>query len=112
MWLVFGTAISSGRRFQMYQDILRESEIYQLIMQEGEERGREAEHQRRLEDQRRTILRIVQAKFPQMARLAIDRTNAVTDLEELEDLIVYMGLAQTEDEAYQYLTRSEKKESN
>lgn len=93
----------------MYQDILRDSEIYQLIMQEGEEKGREAEHQRRLQDQRRAILRIVQAKFPEQARCAIDRTNAINDPEELEDIIVYMGLAQTEDEAYQYLTRSGKK---
>lgn len=97
------------RRFQMYQDILRDSEIYQMIMQEGEEKGREEEHQRRLQDQRRAILRIVQAKFPDLARIAIDLTNTITDPEQLEDVTVYMGLAQTADEAYQYLTRPNKK---
>ncbi|HVB73484.1 MAG TPA: hypothetical protein VNE38_08000 [Ktedonobacteraceae bacterium] len=88
------------RRFQMYQDILRDSEIYQLIMQEGIEKERLVQ----LEHQRRTILRIVQTKFPKLARLAIDQTNALTDPEKLEDLIVFMGLSQTEEEAHQYLT--------
>lgn len=46
----------------MYQDILRDSEIYQMIMQEG----REEERRRKLQDQRLTILRIMQASSPSL----------------------------------------------
>ena len=92
----------------MYQDILRDSEIYQMIMQEGIEEGiekeRQLQQQQKLQDQRRTIQRIVQTKFPKLARLAIEQTNAITDPAKLEDLIVFMGLSQTEEEAHQYLT--------
>ncbi len=96
------------RRFQMYQDILHESEIYQMIMQEGVEKERLIQ----LEHQRRIILRIVQTKFPKLARLAIDQTNTITDPEKLEDLIVFMGLSQTEEEAQQYLTGTNDKAKN
>ncbi len=96
------------RRFQMYQDILHESEIYQMIMQEGVEKERLIQ----LEHQRRIILRIVQTKFPKLARLAIDQTNTITDPEKLEDLIVFMGLSQTEEEAQQYLTGINDKAKN
>ena len=96
------------RRFRMYQDILRDSEIYQMIMQEGIEEGiekeRQLQQQQKLQDQRRTIQRIVQTKFPKLARLAIEQTNSITDSAKLEDLIVFMGLSQTEEEAHQYLT--------
>src|SRR5260370_35182725 len=90
------------RRVRMYQDILRDSEIYQMIMQEGIEEGiekeRQLQQQQKLQDQRRTILRIVQTKFPKLARLAIDQTSELTDPQKLEDLIVFMGLSQTEEE--------------
>ncbi len=92
----------------MYQDILRDSEIYQLIMEEGAEK----ERLQQLSHQRRTLVRIVQTKFPNLARIAIDQTNTITDPEELEDLTIYMGLAQTEDEAYQYLIHTSKKGNN
>jgi len=88
----------------MYQDMLRDTEIYQIIMQEGAEKERMLQ----LDHQRRAILRIVQTKFPKLARLAIEQTDSITDSEKLEDVTVYMGLAQTEDEAYQYLTGSNK----
>lgn len=97
------------RRFQMYQDILHESEIYQMIMQEGIEKERLQQQLQQLELQRRTILRIVQTKFPKLARLAIEQTNTITDPEKLEDLIVFMGLSQTEEEAHQYLTGTSEK---
>ena len=96
----------------MYQDILHESEIYQMIMQEGIEKERLQQQLHQLELQRRTILRIVQTKFPKLARLAIEQTNAITDPEKLEDLIVFMGLSQTEEEAHQYLTGSSDKTQN
>jgi len=99
------------RRFQLYQDILHESEIYQMIMQEGIEKERLQQQLQQLELQRRTILRIVQTKFPKLARLAIDQTSALTDPEKLEDLIVFMGLSQTE-EAQQYLTGTNDKAKN
>jgi hypothetical protein len=73
-----------------------------MIMQEGVEKERLIQ----LEQQRRIISRIVQTKFPKLARLAIDQTSALTDPETLEDLIIFMGLSQTEEEAQQYLTET------
>ena len=91
----------------MYQDILRDSEIYQMIMQEG----REEERRRELQDQRLTILRIMQA-FPKLARLAIDLIEQTTDTKKLQDLTVSMSISQAEDEARQYLTEINRKDQN
>ena len=96
------------RRFQMYQDILRDSEIYQLIMREGQEKGREEEHQRRLQDQRQNILSFVQVRFPELVPLATQQLSSITDIELLQHLLLKVSLSKTIDEARQYLATSKK----
>jgi predicted transposase YdaD len=100
------------RRFRMQHDILWDTPIYQLILEEGREKGMQQGMQQALQEQRSTIQRIVQTKFPKLARLAIGKTEAIADKEKLQDLIVYMSIAQTEADAHQYLLDIDKADAN
>lgn len=93
------------RRFRMFQDILRESEIYQLIVEEGREEGREEATQRELEDLRQLLLSFMQARFPELASFAIQQVSNIADIAILKDLTLKVGLSQTSEEVYQLLTR-------
>lgn len=83
----------------MYQDILRNTEIYQIIMQEGVEKG----HQQELHDLRQILLGFVQAKFQELVPLVTKQTAHITDTEMLKHLTLKVGLAQTLEEARQLL---------
>lgn len=87
------------RRFRMYQDILRNSEIYQIIMQEGVEKG----HQQELHDLRQILLGFIQARFQELVPLVTKQTAHITDIEMLKHLTLKVGLAQTLEEARQLL---------
>ncbi len=104
------------RRFRMQHDILWDTPIYQLILQEGREegiqQGIQQTLQQKLQEQRALVQRVVQTKFPKIARLAIEKTDAIVDENKLQDLIVYMGIAQTEADARQYLLDIDKPETN
>lgn len=96
------------RRFRMQHDILWDTPIYQLILEEG----REEERTKLQKQERFTIQRIVKAKFPRLAQLAIDKTEAISDMEKLQNLNVYVSVAQTEADARQYLNEIDKQETN
>jgi len=103
-------------RFKMFQDILRDTEIYKLIMEEGHEKGVaegiqkgraegklegiQEQQQRELEHQRQMLLRFVQARFPSLLQFATRQVATITDINILENLIYKIGLAEeiTEDE--------------
>ncbi len=87
----------------MYQDILRDTDIYQMIMQEGVEKGIQQQQQQDLQDQRLLLLRIIQARFPKLADFATEQTSNLTDLATLRELIVNISISQTLEEARQYL---------
>ena len=91
----------------MYQDILRDTDIYQMIIQEGIEKGVEKgiqqQQQQDLQDLRLSLLRIIQARFPKLAGFATEQTSNVTDLATLRELIVNISISQTPEEARQYL---------
>ena len=99
------------RRFQMLQDVLRDSWAYQEIMQEGLEKGlqkeleegrqegREEERQQRLKDQRQLLVTLVEVHFPNIAQLARERADAMKDPEMLQRLILRMVAVQKEEEA-------------
>ncbi len=95
------------RRFRMYQDILRDSEIYQIIMQEGVEKGIEKGvekgHQQELQDLRQILLGFIQARFQELVPIATKQTANITDTEILKHLTLNVGLAQTLEEARQLL---------
>ena len=83
------------KRFAMYRDIIHDTEIYQIILQEGREEGRkesrEALHQ--------VILLTVQSRFPELTAFATERVNAVTDLSVLQKLTLDIVSASSTDQA-------------
>ena len=79
----------------MLRDALRDSWAYQEIMQEGREEG--------LQEQRLTLLEVVQARFPDVEPLAKKTVDSISDLALLRRLIVKISVIQTEEEAKQAL---------
>ena len=79
----------------MLRDVLRDTWAYQEIMQEGVEMG--------LQEQRLTLLEVVQARFPDVESLAKKTVDSIGDLAVLRRLIVKMSVTQTEEEAKQAL---------
>lgn len=92
----------------MQHGILWDTPIYQLILQEG----REEERTKLQKQERITVQRIVKAKFPRLAELAIEKTQVTSDMNKLQDLTVYLSIAQTEADARQYLLDIDKPETN
>ncbi len=78
-------------------DILRDTPIYQEILLEGREEGREAGS---LETARHILQILTQNRFPALASLAEEQATAINNLTLLDDIIVKIGLAQTEGDAY------------
>ncbi len=68
--------------------------------------------QKTLQEQRSIIQRVVQTKFPKLARLAIEKTEATSDITKLQDLNVYLSIAQTEADARQYLLDVNKQDAS
>lgn len=87
------------RRFSMFQDILRESPIYQEIV----EQGRDEERRRGLQRQRQTLTSFVQRHFSEITALAKQRADGITDPEVLQTAILRLLDAQTVEEARQIL---------
>src|SRR5437763_13225648 len=68
-------------RFKMLRDALRDSWAYQEIMQEGA-----------LQEQRLTLLEVVQSRFPGIEPLAKKTVDSISDLAVLRRLIVKMSV--------------------
>jgi len=99
------------RRLHEMHNILRESPFYQEILQEGREEGLEKGLQEGLEKGlqvlRETLLKVVQARFPKMVRLAKGQAAIIDDPAELENLIVKVSIAQDAKEAKRALLDEE-----
>src|SRR6266568_9037819 len=103
------------RRFQVLQDALRDTWAYQEIMQEGWEEGlqkgivegrvegRAEERLQRLKDQRELLMTLVQMHFPNLTELAQRQANAAEDPEALQQLVLKLVAAQTQEQAEQVL---------
>jgi len=81
-------------------DVLRETWIYQEIKQQVQEE----EQQHYLEEQRQTLLKIAQTRFPRIESLAKKVAENVTEPSLLRDLIVKISTARIEKEARQGLS--------
>ncbi|HKF38170.1 MAG TPA: hypothetical protein VKB35_14845 [Ktedonobacteraceae bacterium] len=81
------------------QNILRETWAYREIIQEGE---LQALHQ--------AVLDIVQERFPEIVPFARKQIDAIREPEILRRLNVKMSIAQTSEEALQYLFTLDKSE--
>jgi predicted transposase YdaD len=95
----------------MYQDILKESWVYQEIGQEfleqGIEKGREEECQR----QSQMLMSFVQTHFPEITALAKQQTEKIKDPEVLQSVILKLIAAQRLEEARQILLDINKSEA-
>ena len=99
----------------MHRDVLRDSWAYQEILQEGLqkglekgreeglEKGLEKERQQRLKDQRQMLMTIVETHFPNVAQLAKKQAHAIKDPQVLQNLVLKVFAAQTEEQAMQML---------
>ncbi len=89
------------RRFLMYQDILRDTEIYQLIMQEGREQGiKQGREQgikqvreQELQDLRQLLLSLISRRFISLYPTASKIVAKITAKETLQGLILTAGTA-------------------
>jgi predicted transposase YdaD len=96
------------RRFAMFQDILRESYVYQTILREGLEEGLEQGLEKGLEQGReqtlrQTLMTYVETRFPKLALLAEQQTSTIKDATVLHTVLAKLFMIQTPEEAEQYL---------
>jgi hypothetical protein len=94
VWLDYGM-VWFKRRFSMFQDILRESPIYQELVEQGLEKG--------IQGQREMLLGFVQMRFPELLALAKQRTEGITDPDLLPSMSHKLFAAQTLEEARRIL---------
>ena len=99
----------------MYQDIFRDTPAYQHILaigreegleegrEKGLEEGREEVQQRRLLSLRPKLLTLVQTRFPKLKTLMRGQIAIIQEPEILEDLLLKVAIAQTQEEAQDYL---------
>ena len=92
------------RRFLMIDDLLNESWVFQEWRQQALEEGMQRERKEEIQRQREMLLAFVQARFPALEQLAEERGNALNDLEQLQALILNVGLAPSEQEAKMFLS--------
>ena len=100
----------------MFQDILRETWVYQEIGQEffeeglekGFEKGREEERKQRIQEQRQMLMSLVQIHFPDIIDLARQQAEHINDPEVLQTLNLKLIATQRLDEAKQILFEADK----
>ena len=85
----------------MFEDALKHSWAYQEILQEGEQKGLQTE----LQGLRQLLESFVQVRFPNSMELAKERVSAIEQPKVLQEMILKIGIAQTEEEARQILSR-------
>jgi len=111
------------RRFAVFQDILRSSPAFRQIFAEGEEEGLEAGLQKGLTEGREKghkegreearkelaqslradLLTVVRQRFPKLRAFARREAGLIESPDILKDLLVKVALAQTVEEAQNYL---------
>lgn len=102
------------RRFRMLQDIIRDTEIYQYIMQEGREQGVEQgieqEKQKELRRLCQMLVTFVQARSNDLVPFATKQAEKINDVETLNTLALKVGLAQNVEEIRRYLNAVDEKD--
>ncbi len=87
------------RRFRMFQDIIRDTEIYQYIMHEGVEQERQQE----LKRLRQMLMAFVQAHYTELIPLAERKAEEINSVEVLNELALNVGLARSKEDVRRYL---------
>jgi predicted transposase/invertase (TIGR01784 family) len=104
------------RSFKEMHDILHDTPIYQLILEEGREKGLEEGREKGLEQARKEerlnlrliLVNIAQARFPDLVDMVKARTNSIEDINALRQLVINFGTAQDSEKIQQYLTTGDK----
>jgi len=110
----------------MFQDIIRDTEIYQYIMHEGLEQGIEQgreqgikqgleqgieqEKQETLQRQRQILIAFVQARYIELVPFASTQAEQINNIDVLNKLTLNVGLAQNLEEVRRYLQEASSKE--
>ncbi len=97
------------RRFRMFQDIIRDTEIYQYIKQEGREEEKEQARQQELQHLRQMLMAFVQARSTELIPLAQKKAEEITSIETLNELTLNVGLAQSAEDIRRYLEEAKDK---
>lgn len=103
----------------MLEDVLRETPAYQWIkeewlskgieegmlkgIEEGKIKGIETERQARIEGLNQVITRLIQERFPQLLAQVQQRVAQIEQPEQLQSLLVNIGVANTADDILQAL---------
>lgn len=83
------------RRFFEMHNELRETWVYQEILQEGQQKERRIE----LDKQRLMLTRVVQQRYPEIVDMARHKANSISDLEILRETLIRISLANSREEA-------------
>ena len=81
-------------------EILREEPLYTEILNEGRQEALEGEIQ--------TLLFFIQTRFPALMQLAEEQSRAIKTLEQMQDLLRKVIVAQNEQQVLQCLLNVEK----
>ena len=107
------------RRFAVFSDFLRDSPVYQEVLEEGVEKGLEKGLEQGLQKglqvgelhaQRQTLREIVEERFPELGYLAREQAEASDDAELLRHITVKVSIARTSTEAEQFLLAISRKD--
>ena len=94
------------KRFQMFQDLIRDSEIYNIIFQEGDEKGFKRGEMQTLQ---RVALEMFQMRFPALTPWAKTQITSITDISTLNALILRVMCATSSEQAQDILAHPEDK---
>lgn len=84
------------RKREMLKDIIQDSWLFLKVLEEGREEGREEGFERSIEV-------MVQARFPDLLTFVKDRLASLADRSKLQEILILVGTARTEEEVRQSL---------
>jgi predicted transposase YdaD len=106
-----------NRRFAVLQDILRDTDAYQQILREGEEKGykdgkedgkEEGKEEGKLLASRQMLIDLIQVKFPEAVSLAKRSIDTIHDVEVLRAAAMKIFTMQTVEELFHLLLEMDK----
>ena len=97
----------------MLQDILRDTDAYQQILREGEEKGykdgkEEGKEEGKLLASRQMLINLIQVKFPDAVSLAKRSIDTINDVEVLQTAAMKIFTMQTVEELFHLLLEMDK----
>lgn len=96
------------RSFKQMHDILHDTPIYQLILEEGREKGLEEGRDEERRNLRMILVNIAQARFADLVDMVKVRTDSIEDINALRQLVINFGMAQSREQIQRYLATDNK----